>query len=171
MWVGGDEITGAVPVNTETDVTASGKTVNVPAGIYDDPVSKSIAEGSITPTATVEGNEIGMALSEYEIVVKPAASVIPGYISSGDTGTTIVKYIQVESKTATPSTSGQTITPSAGKLLNKVSIAAVSLSGNATEADVLNGKTFYSTTLEKRTGSATVPVVGQDSTTKVLSIS
>lgn len=171
VWVGGDEITGSVPVNTETDVTASGKTVNVPAGIYDDPVSKSIAEGSIIPTATVEGNEIGMALSEYEIVVKPAASVMPGYISNGDTGTTIVKYIQVESKTATPSTSGQTITPSAGKLLNKVNIEAVALSGNATEADVLNGKTFYSTTLEKRTGSATVPVVGQDSTTKVLSIS
>lgn len=170
-WVGGDEITGSVPVNTETDITVSGKTVNVPAGIYDNPVSKSVEEGGVRPSATVEGNEIGMALSEYEIVVRPTAEIIPGYISSGNTGTAIVKYIQVESKNATPSTSGQTITPSAGKLLNRVNIAAVSLSGNATEADVLNGKTFYSTTLEKRTGSATVPVVGQDSTTKVLSIS
>lgn len=159
-----------MPEKDASDVTVSGKNVSVPAGIYDSPVTKGVADGSVTPTATVTGDEIGDTASDYEITVTPAATVGAGYVSGDKIGSAVTKYIQVEEKNATPSTSAQDITPTAGKLLKKVHVNAVTLSGDATAADVLSGKTFYSTSLTKLTGTATVPVVSQDSSTKVLTI-
>lgn len=170
-WVDGNEVTGSVPVKSGSDVTVSGKTVNIPAGIYDNPATKSVADGSVTPTATVTGDEIGDTVTDYEISVQPAASVNAGYVSAAGSAAVVKKYVQVEDKTATPSTSAQDITPSTGKLLKKVHVEAVVLSGNATAADVMNGKTFYNSSLVQQTGTATVPLVGQDGTTKVLTIS
>lgn len=170
-WVDGNEVTGSVPEKSASDVTVSGKTVSIPAGIYDDPVSKSVADGSVTPGASVSGDEIGDTVTDYEVTVTPSATVGAGYVSGNKTGAAVKKYIQAEDKTATPSTAAQDITPTAGKLLKKVHINAVDVSATATEADVLNGKTFYSGSLTKKTGTATVPTVGQDSTTKVLTIS
>lgn len=169
-WVDGNEVTGSVPEKSASDVTASGKTVTVPAGIYDSQVQKSVADGSVTPTAEVTGDEIGDTVSEYEIDVTPGATVGAGYVSGNKTGTVVKKYIQVEDKTATPSTAAQDITPTSGKLLKKVHVNAVDVSATATEADVLKGKTFFSGSLNKRIGEATVPIVGQDSSTKVLTI-
>jgi len=168
--VGGEEITGSLAEKQASDVTASGKTVTIPAGIYDSAVQKSIDDGTVTPGATVTGDEIGSTVSDYPVEVTPNATVVAGYVSGNKTGTKITRYIQVEDKTATPSTSAQDITPTSGKLLKKVHVNAVSLTGNATAADVLNGKTFYSNSLTKQTGTATVPTVSQDSTTKVLTI-
>lgn len=169
-WVDGNEVTGSVPEKAAADVTVSGKTVTVPAGIYDAQVAKSVADGSVTPTATVAGDEIGDTISDYEIDVTPGATVGAGYVSGNKTGTVVKKYIQVEDKTATPSTAAQDITPTSGKLLKKVHVNAVDVSATATEADVLKGKTFFSGSLNKRIGAATVPIVGQDSSTKVLTI-
>lgn len=170
-WADGNEVTGTLSEKSASDVTVSGKTVTVPGGIYDEPVSKSVADGSVTPTATVAGDEIGDTVSDYPVEVTPSATVGAGYVSGNKSGTKITKYIQTEDKTATPSTSAQDITPASGKLLKKVHVNAVNVSATATEADVMNGKTFFSGSLTIRTGSATVPVVGQDSTTKVLTIS
>lgn len=169
-WVDGSEVTGTLAEKSSSDVTVSGKTVTVPVGIYDSSVSKSVADGSVTPGATVSGDEISDTVSAYPVEITPSATVSAGYVSGNASGSKITKYIQVEEKTATPSTSAQDITPTAGKLLKKVTVSAVSLTGNATAADVLSGKTFYSSTLTKLTGTATVPVVSQDSTTKVLTI-
>lgn len=170
-WVDGNEVTGTAAAKSASDVTVSGKTVSVPAGIYDDAVTKSVADGTVTPTATISGDEIGDTTSDFPVEVTPGATVAAGYVSGNKTGTKVTKYIQVEEKTATPTTSAQDITPTSGKLLKKVHVNAVNLSATATESDVLNGKTFYSGSLNKRTGTATVPIVGQDSTTKVLTIS
>lgn len=170
-WVDGNEVTGTIPEKTSTDVTVSGKAVTIPAGVYDSSVTKNVADGTVTPTATVSGDEVGDTTSDYPIEVTPAATVNAGYVSGNETGTKITKYIQVEDKTATPSTSEQDITPTAGKLMKKVHVNAVDVSATATESDVLNGKTFYSGSLILKTGTATVPVVGQDSMTKVLTIS
>ena len=169
-YVGGDVVTGTKPEKGASDVTANGKTVSVPAGIYDEAVTKNIADGTVTPTATVTGDEIGDTVTDYEISVAPAATVAAGYVSGNKTGTAVKKYIQVETKTATPTTAQQTITPTAGKLLKQVTVSAVNVSATATEADVMNGKTFFSNSLTKKTGTATVPTVGQDSTTKALTI-
>lgn len=171
-WVDGAEVTGTSPAKSASDVAVSGKTVTVPAGIYDSPVSKSVADGAATPGATVTGSELGATVSDYPVVVTPKAAVgTPGYLSAIADGAAITKYIQVETKSATPSDSAQTITPTAGKLLKSVSVAKVTLSGDATAADVMAGKTFYGANLTKLTGSASVPAVSQDSMTKVLAIS
>lgn len=59
------------------------------------------------------------------------------------------------SKTITPSTSAQSYTIPAGyhNGSGKVTVSAVSLSGNATAAQVLTGRTFYTTSLTKATGT------------------
>lgn len=170
-WVDGNEVTGSIPVKTASDVSVSGKNVTTPAGIYDSPVTKSVADGSITPTATVTGDEIGDAVTDYSITVTPSATVSAGYVSGNQSGAAVTKYVQVEEKTATPTTAAQDVTPTSGKLLKKVHVSAVDVSATATESDVLSGKTFFSGSLTPRTGTATVPIVSQDSATKVLTIS
>lgn len=169
-WVDGNEVTGSLPVKSGSDLTISGKTVSVPAGVYDSAVSKSVADGSVTPKATVTGDVLGDAQTEYPVTATPSATVAAGYVSGNKSGTAVTKYVQTEEKTASPTTAAQDITPTSGKLLKKVHVNAVSISATATESDVLAGKTFYSGSLTQRTGTATVPVVSQDSTTKVLSI-
>ncbi len=169
-WVDGVEVTGSVAVKSGADLTVSGKTVTVPAGIYDSQAQKSVADGAATPNAVISGDEIGDTESDYPISVTPKANVgTAGYISSISDGTVVTKYIQTESKNATPSDSEQTITPTAGKLLHSVVVAAVNLTGNAAESDVMEGKTFYSNSATKKTGTLTVPSISL--TSGVLSIS
>ena len=132
--------------------------------------TKSVADGSATPNATVTGDVIADTASSYPITVTPKATVgTAGYISAIADGAAVTKYIQTESKNATPSGSEQTITPTTGKLLHSVVVAAVSLSGNAAVGDVLSGKTFYNADLTKRTGTLTVPSLSL--TSGVLTIS
>lgn len=171
-WVDGAEITGSMPERDSADVTAAGKTVTIPAGIYDEQVQKSVQDGSVTPGADVTGDEIGDTTSDYPVTITPKATVgKAGYISAVGNGTAVKKYIQVEKKTVTPTTSKQTIMPTNGKLINSVEVAAVDIPGTATEAHVIAGYTFLSGgSLTLKTGSATVPAIGQDSTTKFLSI-
>lgn len=169
-WVDGVEITGNVAVKSGADLTVSGKTVTVPAGIYDSQAQKSVADGSATPSATVTGDELGDTSSSYPISITPKATVgTPGYISSISDGTVITKYIQTESKSVSPGGTEQTVTPTSGKLLHSVVVGAVELTGSATESDVMAGKTFYSSTTSKKTGTLTVPALSV--TSGVLSIS
>jgi hypothetical protein len=169
-WVGGVEVTGSIAAKTSDDITVNGKTVTVPAGHYVAGGSKDVADGSATPTVTVAGSEIGDIASSYPITINPKTTVnTAGYISTIADGAQVTKYIQTETKNATPSGSSQDITPTAGKLLSKVTVAAVALSGNAVAGDVLNGKTFYNTSLTKQTGTLTVPSLSL--TSGVLTIS
>ena len=169
-WIDGVEVTGSVTERSGTDLTVSGKTVTVPAGIYDAQAQKAVADGSATPNVAVSGDEIADTASSYPITITPKATVnTAGYISTISDASAVTKYIQTESKNATPSGSEQTITPTAGKLLHSVVVAAVSLTGNAVEADVMTGKTFYSNNATQKTGTLTVPSLSL--TTGVLSIS
>ncbi len=170
-WVGGSEVTGSVPVRTAADVTVSGKTMTAPAGIYDSAVTKSVDDGTVTPSAAVTGDEIGDTVSDYPVEVTPSATVAAGYVSGNKTGEKIKKYIQVEGKTATPTTAAQDITPTAGKLLKSIHVNAVDVTATATEATVPKGVTFFANSLTRKTGTATFPTVGQDASTKVLTIS
>jgi len=169
-WVDGAEVTGTVAEKSGADLTVSGKTVTVPAGIYDSQAQKAVADGSVTPTLTATGDEISDTASDYPITATPKATVnTAGYVSSISDGSSVTKYIQTESKNATPSGSEQTISPTAGKLLHSVVVAAVSLSGNAAVGDVMADKTFYNADLTKRTGTLTVPALSL--TSGVLTIS
>ncbi len=170
-WVKGVEVVGTVPVKTEGDVTASGKTVSVPAGIFDAPVEKAVEDGSATPSSVVESNVVGDTVSAYPINITAKAAVDKaGWIESIADAKAVTKYVQVEEKTVAPSMESQAVTPTEGKLLSKVTVDPVVLVGNATAADVMKGKTFYNTSMELVTGTATVPVVNQDPEHKFLTI-
>ena len=119
-WVDGNEVTGTKPVKSAADVSVSGESVSVPAGIYD---------------------------------------------------TAVAKTVPTEEKEIAPSTAAQEVNPASGKLLKKVTVKAVDVAATATEATVPKGVTFFANSLTKKTGTATFPTVGQDSATKVLTIS
>ena len=93
-----------------------------------------------------------------------------GWIESIADAKAVTKYVQVEEKTVQPSMSKQDVAPTEGKLLSKVVVEPVVLVGDATAADVMKGKTFYNTSMEIVTGTATVPVVNQDPEHKFLTI-
>lgn len=163
-YVDGDKITGTIAERDSDDVTVSGAAVTVAAGVYDTPVEKSVANGSATPSATVSGTVIGDTSSSYPVTITPKATVgTAGYISSITDGSTVTKYVQVETKTATPTTSSQNITPTAGKLLSGVTVNPVSLTGTAVASDVISGKTFYNTSLTPVTGTASIPSISLSS--------
>lgn len=163
-WVDGSEITGNIETRTSSDMTVSGKTVTAVAGYYATSQTKDVATGSVTPTATVTGDEIGDTSSDYAISISPKATVnSAGYVSSISDGSTVTKYIQTESKTATPTTSSQNITPTAGKLLHNVTVNAVSLTGTALATDVAVGKTFYNSSLTPVTGALAIPTLSLSS--------
>ncbi len=69
----------------DTDLTASGATVTVPAGYYEDDETKTIASGSAgTPTAT-KGT-----VSNHAVSVTPSVTNTTGYITGGTkTGTAV----------------------------------------------------------------------------------
>lgn len=169
-WVDGVEVTGTVAAKSVSDLTASGKTVTVPAGLYGSQATKSVADGSVTPTLTATGTQIGDAASSYSITLTPKATVnTEGYVTTISDGAAVTKYIQTESKNATPTGSEQTISPTAGKLLHSVVVAGVSLTGNAAVGDVVSGKYFYNNSLTRATGTLTVPTLSL--ATGVLTIS
>lgn len=80
----------------------------------------------------------------------------------GFVGNCKVKIV-TEEKTATPTKSAQTITPTSGKVLSKVSVAKIPdtyqdvSSVNAVAADVKNGKTIVTANGTKVTGTHTDP--------------
>lgn len=95
-----------IPDNDASDVTVSGATVSIPKGNYLADVSKSVTNQG-TKTAT-----LSTSTTSYTI---PA-----GYHSgSGKVSITL------EEKSATPNTSTQTITPTSGKVLSKVTVDAI----------------------------------------------
>lgn len=77
----GTQATGTAPTGVQrssSDVTASGQTVTVPAGVYSSQVQKSVASGTAgTPTAT-KGS-----VSNHSVTVTPKVTNTTGYITGG----------------------------------------------------------------------------------------
>ena len=112
MVAGGQITVDAIPSNyvgsgidqrDETDLTASGATVTVPAGYYAEQETKSVASGSAgTPTAS-KGT-----VSNHSISVTPSVTNTTGYITGGTkTGTAVtVSASELVSGTLTIDSSG-----------------------------------------------------------------
>lgn len=166
----GTKVTGTIASKSSSDLTASGATVTAPAGYYASNASKAVASGSATAPASISGTSASVSTGTNTLTLSKTVSVTPsvsaGYVASGTAGNSAVSLTaSVTTKAAatyTPTTTAQTI--ASGTYLT----GAQTISGDANliAANIVSGKSIFGVA-----GSATLPSISQDSTTKVLSIS
>ena len=169
-YANGTKYTGSIETKSGSDLTASGATVTVPAGYYASQATKSVTSGSATAPATISGSSASVSTGTNTITLSKTVSVTPtvsaGYVSSGTAGNSSVSLTaSVTTKAAatiTPGTSNQTI--ASGTYLTGTQ--TISGDANLVASNIVYGKTIFGVS-----GSAQIPVISQDSTTKVLSIS
>lgn len=169
-YADGTKYTGTIATKTSSDLTASGATVTVPAGYYASQASKAVASGSATAPASISGSSASVSTGTNTVTFTKTVSVTPavtaGYVASGTAGNASVSLTaSVTTKAATtitPGTSAQEI--AAGTYLTgKQTIAG--------DADLVASNIVYGKEIFGVTGSVKVPVISQDGTTKVLSVS
>lgn len=162
---------GTITSKSSSDLTVSGATVTVPAGNYASQATASVASGSVTSPASISGSSATVSTGTNTLTLSKTVSVTPsvttaGYISSGTAGNSSVSLTaSVATKAAatiTPTTSNQTI--AAGTYLT----GAQTIAG---DSNLVAAKIVYPYSIFGVNGTAQIPVISQDSTTKILSIS
>lgn len=107
---------GTIATKTSSDLTASGKTVTVPAGYYASDASKSVSAATqATPSISVSSSGL----------ITASATQSAGYVSSGTKSNTKQLTTQA-AKTITPSTSAQTAVSSGVYTTGAVTVKALS---------------------------------------------
>ena len=166
----GVKYTGNIPSKSSSDLTASGATVTVPAGHYASQATKSVGSGSATAPASITGTSATVSTGTNTLTLSKTISVTPsvtaGYVSSGTAGNSSVSLTaSVTTKAAAtlqPGTSAVTI--AAGTYLTGAQTIAAE--PNYVASSIVAGKSLWGLS-----GSAQIPNISQDATTKVLSIS
>lgn len=169
-YAGGTKITGTIETKTASALTVSGDTVTVPAGYYASQASKAVSSGSASAPSTISGSSATVSTGTNTLTLSKTVSVTPivsaGYVSAGTaTNSSVSLTASVTTKAATtytPTTTNQTI--SSGTYLT----GAQTISGDANlvASNIVSGKSIFGVA-----GTAQIPVISQDSVTKVLSIS
>lgn len=133
----------------------------IPANYVDttdaDAVAADILDGKF---AYVDGEKVEGTMFNNGAVIKSLTPSATSYtVPAGYHDGTGKVSITIEEKSATPTKSAQAITPTSGKVLSKVTVAAIpaayqDVSGvTAAAADVLDGKYFVTSTGVKTEGS------------------
>ena len=90
----GTTVTGNLTSRSSSDLTASGATVTVPAGVYSSQASKAVSSGSATAPATISGSSATVSTGTNTLTLSKTVSVTPsvtaGYVSSGTAGNSAV---------------------------------------------------------------------------------
>ena len=132
---------------SSSDLTASGATVSVPSGFYENNASKAVANGSATPASSISGTSATVSTGTNTLTLSKTVSNTPqvsaGYVSSGTAGNTSVSLTASVTTKATatiyPSASDQTIS-SGTYLTGTQTIKGVTYS-NLTASNIKNGVT------------------------------
>ena len=170
-YANGTKITGSILTKTSNDLSASGATVTVPSGYYATQATKNVASGTATAPASISGTSASVSTGTNTLTLSKTISVTPsistaGYVSSGTAGNSSVSLTASvttkASATITPGTTNQEIA-SGTYLTGKQTISGDS---NLVSGNIVAGKSIFGVS-----GSAQIPSITQDSTTKVLSIS
>lgn len=104
---------------SSTDLTASGKTITVPAGYYETQATKDVATGSATGPSSLSGSSATISTGTNTITLtKTGVSTTPtvsaGYIASATSSTATVALTASVTVNPTPTASGKTVTIPAG---------------------------------------------------------
>ena len=169
-YANGTKYTGNIATKTQSDLSASGATVTVPAGYYASNATKSVSSGSATAPATISGTSASVSTGTNTLTLSKTVSVTPsvtaGYVSSGTAGNSSVSLTaSVTTKAAatiTPGTSNQTIA------------SGTYLTGGQTilgDANLVAGNIKAGVSVFSVQGSLSAATISQDGVTKVLSIS
>lgn len=142
-----DYVGSGIDQRDSSDLTASGATVTVPAGYYENQASKSVASGSAKPAASISGSSATVSTGTNTLTLTKSVSNTPqvtaGYISSGTSGNTSVSLTaSVTTKAAatiTPGTSNQTI--SSGTYLTGTQTIAGD--ANLVGSNIISGKSIF----------------------------
>ena len=170
-YANGVKYIGNIPSKSQSDLTVSGATVTAPAGHYSSPASASVASGSVTVPASITGTSATVSTGANTLTLTKTISVTPtvsteGYVTSGTAGNADVSLTaSVSTKAAAtlqPGTSAVTI-PAGTYCTGAQTIAA--------EPNYVAGNIVYGKSLWGLNGTAQIPIVSQDATTKILSIS
>ena len=169
-YADGTKYTGSIETKTGSNLSASGATVTVPAGYYASQATKSVDSGSATAPATISGSSATVTTGTNTLTLSKTVSVTPtvtaGYVASGTAGNSSVSLTaSVTTKgatTFTPTTSDQTI----AKDTYLTGVQTIKGDANLVASSIVAGVSIFGVA-----GSAQIPVISQDSTSKVLSIS
>lgn len=165
------KVSGTIASKSSSDLTVSGATVTVPAGNYANAASASVASGSVTAPATISGTSAAVSTGSNTLTLTKSVSVTPtvttaGYVSSGtaaNSSVTLTASVTTKAAaTITPTTTDQTI--ASGTYLTGVQ--TIKGDANLVSSNIVKNKSIFGVS-----GAVDMPVISQDATTKILSIS